>query len=275
MDSLELNRVFHDHECAYYDQRFAIGHDERSARRAAAELAGLLGRPVRTDERVLDVGCGTGWFAAGLRRAGGRDVTGLDLSAGMLGRARRAGAWPLAQADAGRLPIRSGSVDLVVARGVLHHLADVAGALGEWRRVLVPGGAVALASEPTPAAGAHATPLVRALLAVLRRPLPPDQHCWELASIAANLHVFTLDRLAGAAREAGFDSVRLTTTGFAGTLALTASYVVQGRAGRPAGRLPWGSLERLGWRLDRLVFDRLLPPSRRHTVAGVLTTAAR
>src|SRR3712207_7885802 len=50
-------------------------------------------------------GCGTGWLAAGLRRAvPGLRVVGADLSAGMLDRARAAGAWPLLQADCERLP---------------------------------------------------------------------------------------------------------------------------------------------------------------------------
>ena len=133
-----VNRTFHDHECAYYDERFAIQHDDRSARQARAEVERLLGRPLRAGEVVLDPGCGTGWQAAGLRRAGPEvTVVGVDLSAGMLDKAREAGAAPLVQADATRLPLAAGSVDLVVTRGVLHHLPDV---VGRARR-LAPGAA--------------------------------------------------------------------------------------------------------------------------------------
>src|SRR5437764_13524350 len=119
-EAVEVNAIFHDHECAYYDERFAIVHDGRSARRARAEVERLLRRPLRIREVVLDVGCGTGWLAAGLRGAAPwATVIGVDLSAGMVGRARAAGAWPLLRGDAQRLPVATASVDVVTCRGVL------------------------------------------------------------------------------------------------------------------------------------------------------------
>lgn len=271
-DLVEVNRVFHDHECAYYDERFAIVHDDRTARQAVRDVESLLGRPLRAGERVLDAGCGTGYLAAGVRRARPDvHVVGMDLSAGMLGTARDAGAWPLAQADAARLPVRDRSVDVVVARGVLHHLPDVAGALREWRRVLRPGGAVVLVSEPTPTVERHGAVLVRGLLALLRRPLTAEEDFWEVASMAANLHVFTVESLTALAREAGFADVRLGTTDFADTLLVTASYVTWGRAPGLARRLPWRRADELARLADRVWWNRVLPERWRHTVAGVLT----
>ena len=41
-EAVRVNRVFHDHECAYYDERFAIVHDARSARQARAEVERLF-----------------------------------------------------------------------------------------------------------------------------------------------------------------------------------------------------------------------------------------
>ncbi len=323
-EAVRVNRVFHDHECAYYDERFAIVHDARSARQARAEVQRLLGRPLRPGEIVLDPGCGTGWQAAGLRRAaqpaarrgvrppgwrswlgeGGRlgeagrlrergwrgeagrraggqaggagrgggeyAVLGVDLSGGMLGRARAAGAWPLLQADATRLPLAAGSVDIVVSRGVLHHLPDVPAALAEWRRVLRPGGAVVITSEPTPAVERAATPLVGGLLTALRRPLTAEEDFWEVASMAANLHVFTPAGLAATARAAGFAEAALTTADLLSTLVLTASYVTHGRRRELARRVPWRGLEAAGQWLDRLVVDRVVPERFRHTVVGVL-----
>jgi ubiquinone/menaquinone biosynthesis C-methylase UbiE len=233
-----------------------------------------LGRRLGPRDVVVDVGCGTGWYAAGLHRGcpdlAGLLVVGVDLSAGMLAAARAAGAQPVLQADATRLPIADASVDVVATRGVLHHLPDPAAALAEWRRVLRPGGAVVISSEPTPVVDRHGALLVRALLAVLRRPLTPEEDFWEVASMAANLHVFTADDVAGAAGAAGFADVRLDTAGFLATLLLTTSYVVHGRRPGLARALPWRFAEEVSRRLDALLCDRVLPRRLRHTVAGVL-----
>ena len=271
-DAVGVNQTFHDHECHYYDQRFAIVHDARGAQQAVREVEGLIGRRLAPGERVLDVGCGTGFLAAGIRRARPHvDVLGSDLSAGMLSRARAAGAEPLVQADATRLPVRDGSLDLVVARGVLHHLPDVTAALAEWRRALRPGGAVVLLSEPTPRVEQHGAVVVRLLLALLRAgELPPEEHGWEMASMASNLHVFTVAELAGHARDAGFGDVRLHTSDFFDTLLITASYVTWGRRPGLARVLPWRAADGLARSIDRLLVHRVLPEEYRHTVVGVL-----
>ncbi len=265
------NKIFHDHECAYYDERFAIVHDARSARKALREVEGLLGRSLRSGELVLDAGCGTGWLAAGLRRARpDLRVIGNDVSAGMTGKARAAGAWPLLQADATRLPLRDGAVDLVVGRGVLHHLPDVAAALAEWRRVLAPGGAVVLSSEPTPVVEGHGMLLLKVLLPLLRRTMSAEEDFWEVASMAANLHVFTLGQLEGLARDAGYGGVELTTADLLSTMVLTASYVTHGRRPALARRLPWRRAEAAAALVDRAVVARAVPERYRHTIVGVL-----
>jgi ubiquinone/menaquinone biosynthesis C-methylase UbiE len=274
MDAVGINRVFHDHECAYYDERFAIRHDRWSGRRARREVEQALRRRLRPGEVIVDVGCGTGWYAAGLRRdcrdLPGVVIVGADLSTGMLASARAAGAHPLVQSDASRLPFGDNSVDVIVTRGVLHHLPDPALALGEWRRVLRPGGAVVVSSEPTPSVDRHGELLVRVLLGVLRRPLTPEEDFWEIASMAANLHVFSPRDVAAAAGEAGYGRAELTTSGFVATLLLTSSYVVHGRAPRLARVIPWRLAESLGRSADAVVFDRLVPARWRHTVVGVL-----
>lgn len=271
VDAIAVNKIFHDHECAYYDERFAIVHDAASARRALREVEDLLGRRLRAGERILDAGCGTGWLAAGLRRARpDLVVIGADLSAGMLGRAVAAGAWPLVQADATCLPVADASIDIVVGRGVLHHLPDVAAALAEWRRVVRPGGAVVLSSEPTPAVDRHGARLVRVLLPLLHRPLSDIEDFWEVASMAANLHVFDLGELEKLASSAGFGRVELRTADWLSTLVLTASYVTHGRRPGFAGRVPWRGAEAAAAAFDRYVIDRVVPSRFRHTIVGAL-----
>jgi SAM-dependent methyltransferase len=107
--------------------------------------------------RVLDAGCGNGLLLEHLarRRAPVDRYVGIDVSSGMLAHARerrerlrRAGeAAPtsqLAQADVLRLPFAADTFDLVVARGLLHHLSDPAAGLRELARVLRPAGSVLL-----------------------------------------------------------------------------------------------------------------------------------
>lgn len=97
---------------------------------------------------VLDVACGTGVVAReAARRAGasGR-VIGLDANPGMLAVAREqspAIGWELGRAEA--LPFPDGSFDAVVSQFGLMFFTDPRAALSEMRRVLRPGGHLAIA----------------------------------------------------------------------------------------------------------------------------------
>ena len=98
---------------------------------------------------MLNVGCGTGGFEA--RVLAGRpeqSLTGVDLSEKMLAAARekthRAPNARFVQADAHDLPFADASFDAVVSASTLHYLAAPAATLGEMRRVVRPGGRVAV-----------------------------------------------------------------------------------------------------------------------------------
>lgn len=270
-DFIEINKVFHDHECEYYDERFAIVHDQRAAKRALSEVETLLGERIPQGASVLDVGCGTGWYAAGLSKARpDLFVMGSDLSAGMLSRAREAGAGNLIQGDATKLPFADGAIDLIVARGVLHHMPDVEGSLAEWRRVLNPKGVLVVTSEPTPTVEQHGGWLVRGLLPLLRRPLSDIEDFWEVASMAANLHVFTVEQLEDISKAAGWSDINYRTADMVSTMVLTASYVTHGRRPGLARRLPWRAMEEAGRVVDTHVIDRFVPQRFRHTIVGTL-----
>lgn len=107
-------------------------------RRLAAEAA------VRPDDRVLDACCGTGDLAVACARAGGR-VTGLDFSKPMLARARRkAPELEWVEGDLLALPFADGSFDAATVGFGVRNVEDISAALRELRRVLGPGGRLAV-----------------------------------------------------------------------------------------------------------------------------------
>lgn len=105
--------------------------------RVLAELRAVGAR------RILDVGCGTGIFAARLaRELDGALVSGCDFSAGMLCvAAARPEAAGWVRGDAHALAMRGGAFDAVVCTQAFHFF-DQSLALAEFRRVLPSGGHV-------------------------------------------------------------------------------------------------------------------------------------
>jgi SAM-dependent methyltransferase len=96
---------------------------------------------------VLDAGCGHGAYLPYLvqRVAEGGRVVGLDFGAGTLAAARAVGAGAtLVRGDVQALPLADDSVDLVVSAHMLYHVPEIRQAMREFRRVLRPGGALAI-----------------------------------------------------------------------------------------------------------------------------------
>jgi ubiquinone/menaquinone biosynthesis C-methylase UbiE len=86
---------------------------------------------------LLDVGCGTGSYVAGLHELGW-DVTGVDISEDMLRRARARGVRAV-QADAISLPFEDASFDASVSIFTHTDVDDFGAVVGELARVLRPG----------------------------------------------------------------------------------------------------------------------------------------
>jgi SAM-dependent methyltransferase len=104
-------------------------------------------QPLSATSRVLDVGCGPGWYLAVVRdRHPGIATVGLDLSAGMA-QATRATGTLAGVADAMQLPIRSDCCDLAIATHMLYHVPDIALAAAELARVVGPEGLVAIVTN--------------------------------------------------------------------------------------------------------------------------------
>ena len=98
--------------------------------RAVAEVA---------PERVLEVGCGRGEFAARIARELGAAVIAIDQSERMVELARQLGVDAFV-GDVQELPFDDGSFDCTVAAWMLYHVPDIDRGLAELARVLRPGG---------------------------------------------------------------------------------------------------------------------------------------
>lgn len=120
--------------------------DRRWRRRAARLLARWLERP---GVRVLDLCCGTGDSLRALEEQAGKAANplllGCDFCHPMLLAARRKVASPvLVEADALQLPFPDASFDVVATAFGFRNLTDYHRGLAEIRRVLRPGGVVAI-----------------------------------------------------------------------------------------------------------------------------------
>jgi len=100
--------------------------------------------------RIVDLGCGFGWFCRWARAHGASDVLGIDLSEKMLARARAAGsdaAVTYARADLGELSLPKARFHLAYSSLALHYVSDVARLFATVRQALVPGGYFVFSTE--------------------------------------------------------------------------------------------------------------------------------
>jgi ubiquinone/menaquinone biosynthesis C-methylase UbiE len=167
-----------------------------------ARLAALT--RVRPGERALDAAAGTGAVSVPLAAAGAR-VVAVDLSGPMLAQLRApagvppggGSVWPV-RAAAQALPCRDGWADVLTCGFGIAFFPDLAAALGEFRRVLRPGGRLALTWWLYEAR----TPFVAAAELAAER-AEPARRSWEHARALA-----APEDVRAAVQRAGFPAVR-------------------------------------------------------------------
>ena len=121
----------------------SAGHYEKyadiQAKLAQELLEEIIGAGYTANE-VLDIGCGTGWLLAELKRFLPQSrLWGLDISLAMARKTRAKIEYVLA-ADAASLPFKGKAFDLVLSNAVYQWVPDLDAAFKEARRILKPGG---------------------------------------------------------------------------------------------------------------------------------------
>jgi ubiquinone/menaquinone biosynthesis C-methylase UbiE len=121
------------------------------SRRTAEEAAAFVRHLIRPDMRVLDAGCGPGSITCGLARwAPEGEVVGIDSEASVLEHAtarveeESVTNVSFLQGDVYDLDFADASFDVVFTHQLLQHLGRPVEALREFRRVLTPGGILAV-----------------------------------------------------------------------------------------------------------------------------------
>jgi SAM-dependent methyltransferase len=112
----------------------------------------MMGR-LSPGERVLDLGSGAGTDSLVAAQMVGPDgqVTGIDMTAAMLAKARTAATEmrvanvEFIEAEAERLPFADESFDVVISNGVIDLIPDKDAVFAEIFRVLAPGGRIQIA----------------------------------------------------------------------------------------------------------------------------------
>lgn len=106
-------------------------------------MTGLMSDMDWSGTTVLDAGCGTGRYFRYCLQRGVKEIIGLDYSPGMLKRAKQTSAKDnisLVEGSVEAVPLRTGSLDVVLVPLVLGHVKSLANAAQELTRVARSGG---------------------------------------------------------------------------------------------------------------------------------------
>jgi SAM-dependent methyltransferase len=124
-----------------YHRGYAL-HIRRKQLAAASRISRVAAVVDCESPRLLDVGCSIGATVAAAGERGWR-ASGVDVSRDAIRSCRRRGL-DCRVVDDFELPFPDGSFDVVTSWHVIEHVDDVQVALAEWRRVLRPGGILAM-----------------------------------------------------------------------------------------------------------------------------------
>ena len=94
-------------------------------------------------KKLLDAGCGTGWFSAKAVERGA-DVTSMDLGEQLLDQVKKKCRSTTICGSILEMPFPNNTFDIVISSEVIEHVPDPIKAIHEMHRVLKPGGSLVL-----------------------------------------------------------------------------------------------------------------------------------
>jgi ubiquinone/menaquinone biosynthesis C-methylase UbiE len=241
VDLRKANELFHDVESNSYDKKWGIQYDLDNAVRVRRKFEKALGGPFPRVDKLLEVGCGTGYVGLNLCLSN-PDLVGelyaCDISQGMVDTCSANAAELGVTVNAKRsqleqLDYPDAEFDMVIGHAILHHIPDVGKALEEIHRVLKPGGVCMLAGEPTrmgdimgqvarkgTSAAVKAYSMMGGFFGGVRAKVRPrgspgdDDHEIREFEKVVDIHTFWPARVCRQARAAGFDEARFESEEF-------------------------------------------------------------
>lgn len=204
-----FGKVAHRYDLANHLLSANIDRHWRS--HTVARVRDILRRP---EARVIDLACGTGDLLVALEHDAGRGLIGSDFCHPMLAGAKTKLARlklksTLLEADALSLPLPDASVDLITIAFGFRNLANYRAGLREMRRVLRPGGALAILEFTQPPNRAFAAVYnwySRQVLPILGGAISGAPEAYRY--LPESVRKFPeADELAGMMREAGYGRV--------------------------------------------------------------------
>lgn len=182
-------RAHYDRAAADYQDRFSHGWLGRLRQRERAALLELL--DPQSGDVVLDAGCGTGFDALPLMERG-CEVSGVDLSEGMVGIARERGV-DASVADLHTLDLGR-TFDKILCAGPLEFCESAGRVIHRLAAHLAPGGRLVLLFPPPTTVG-HV------------------YRAYHRVSSRLEIHLYPVDELAGWLRAAGLEPDELRRPG--------------------------------------------------------------
>jgi len=137
-------------EKMFFYEKFAEDFDSKvnmydTLKRVDVFYNDLLKDEDLTNKKILDAGCGTGWFSAEACRRNA-NVTSMDLGEGLLNQVAKKCESDRIVGSILEMPFDDNTFDYVVSSEVIEHTPDPAQAIKEIYRVLKPNGTVVLST---------------------------------------------------------------------------------------------------------------------------------